>query len=209
MTQPSAARDDTRTTVHLVRHGEVYNPNKLLYGRMPGYHLSSRGRSMAAVTAKFFAGRDVVYLAASPLERAQETAAPIAEVTGCEVDTLEDIIEAANTFEGLRTKGWRSQLLNPIRWRHMTNPLEPSWGEPYEEILKRMLAAVDNVRERAEGHEAVLVSHQLPIVMVQRYVQGKRPQHVKRECDLASVTSLVFDGDRVIDWEYATPAAHI
>ncbi|AQQ14270.1 Phosphoserine phosphatase 1 [Corynebacterium glaucum] len=209
MTQPSAARDDTRTTVHLVRHGEVYNPNKLLYGRMPGYHLSSRGRSMAAVTAKFFAGRDVVYLAASPLERAQETAAPIAEVTGCEVDTLEDIIEAANTFEGLRTKGWRSQLLNPIRWRHMTNPLEPSWGEPYEEILKRMLAAVDNVRERAEGHEAVLVSHQLPIVMVQRYVQGKRLQHAKRECDLASVTSLVFDGDRVIDWEYATPAAHI
>ena len=199
----------TRTTVYLVRHGEVYNPKKVLYGRMPGYHLSSRGRSMAAVTSQFFEGRDVTYLAASPLERAQETAEPIAEVTGCEVHTRTDIIEAGNTFEGLRTKGWRSQLLNPIRWRHMTNPLEPSWGESYEAIRARMCDAVDSARTEAEGHEAVLVSHQLPIVMVQRYVQGKRLAHASRECDLASVTSLVFDGDVVVDWSYDTPAERI
>ena len=199
----------TRTTVHLVRHGEVYNPKKVLYGRMPGYHLSSRGRSMAAVTAQFFDGRDVTYLAASPLERAQETAAPIAEVTGCEIQTREDIIEAGNTFEGLRTKGWRSQLLHPVRWRHMVNPFEPSWGEAYADICERMCAAVDDAREKAEGHEAVMVSHQLPIVMVQRYVQGKRLAHASRECDLASVTSLVFDGDVVVDWSYTTPAEKI
>ena len=199
----------TRTTVYLVRHGEVYNPKKVLYGRMPGYHLSSRGRSMAAVTSQFFEGRDVTYLAASPLERAQETAEPIAEVTGCEVHTRTDIIEAGNTFEGLRTKGWRSQLVNPIRWRHMTNPLEPSWGESYEAIRAGMCDAVDSARAEAEGHEAVLVSHQLPIVMVQRYVQGKRLAHASRECDLASVTSLVFDGDVVVDWSYDTPAERI
>lgn len=199
----------TKTTVHLVRHGEVYNPKKILYGRMPGYHLSSRGNSMAVATSKFFRGRDVVYLAASPLERAQETARPIAEVTGCEVDTREDILEAGNTFEGLRTKGWRSQLINPIRWRHMTNPLEPSWGEPYQDIFERMWSAVEDARDKAEGHEAVLVSHQLPIVTVQRHLQGKRLAHVSRNCDLASVTSLVFDGDSVVDWAYNTPAQHI
>lgn len=199
----------TKTTVHLVRHGEVYNPKKILYGRMPGYHLSSRGNSMAVATSKFFRGRDVVYLAASPLERAQETARPIAEVTGCEVDTREDILEAGNTFEGLRTKGWRSQLINPVRWRHMTNPLEPSWGEPYQEIFQRMWGAVENARDTAEGHEAVLVSHQLPIVMVQRHVQGKPLAHASRNCDLASVTSLVFDGGDVVDWAYTTPAQHI
>lgn len=199
----------TKTTVHLVRHGEVYNPKKILYGRMPGYHLSSRGNSMAVATSKFFRGRDVVYLAASPLERAQETARPIAEVTGCEVHTREDILEAGNTFEGLRTKGWRSQLINPIRWRHMTNPLEPSWGEPYQEIFERMWSAVEDARNKAEGHEAVMVSHQLPIVMVQRHVQGKRLAHASRNCDLASVTSLVFDGDSVVDWAYSTPAQHI
>ena len=199
----------TKTTVHLVRHGEVYNPKKILYGRMPGYHLSSRGNSMAVATSKFFRGRDVVYLAASPLERAQETARPIAEVTGCEVHTREDVLEAGNTFEGLRTKGWRSQLINPIRWRHMTNPLEPSWGEPYQEIFERMWSAVEDARDKAEGHEAVLVSHQLPIVMVQRHVQGKRLAHASRNCDLASVTSLVFDGGSVVDWAYSTPAQHI
>lgn len=198
-----------RTTVHLVRHGEVYNPKKILYGRMPGYHLSSRGNSMAVATSKFFRGRDVTYLAASPLERAQETARPIAEVTGCEVQTREDILEAGNTFEGLRTKGWRSQLINPVRWRHMTNPLEPSWGEPYQEIFQRMWGAVEDARDTAEGHEAVLVSHQLPIVMVQRHVQGKPLAHASRDCDLASVTSLVFDGGDVVDWAYTTPAQHI
>ena len=198
-----------RTTVHLVRHGEVYNPKKILYGRMPGYHLSSRGNSMAVATSKFFRGRDVAYLAASPLERAQETARPIAEVTGCEVQTREDILEAGNTFEGLRTKGWRSQLINPVRWRHMTNPLEPSWGEPYQEIFQRMWGAAEDARDTAEGHEAVLVSHQLPIVMVQRHVQGKPLAHASRNCDLASVTSLVFDGGDVVDWSYHTPAQHI
>lgn len=199
----------TLTTVHLVRHGEVFNPKKILYGRMPGYHLSSRGQSMAAVTARFFAGRDIVYLAASPLERAQETAQPIARVAGLDVDTREDILEADNIFEGLRTKGWRSQLLNPVRWRHMTNPATPSWGEAYEDILERMMGAVQDARRRAEGREAVLVSHQLPIVTVQRFVQGKPLAHVSRECDLASVTSLVFDGDVVVDWSYNRPAKDI
>ncbi|WJY67239.1 bifunctional RNase H/acid phosphatase [Corynebacterium auris] len=199
----------TRTTVHLVRHGEVFNPTKILYGRMPGYHLSSRGQSMAEVTARFFAGRDVTYLAASPLERAQETAQPIARVTGVDVDTREDILEAGNRFEGLRTKGWRSQLWNPVRWRLMTNPTRPSWGEAYEDILERMMGAVRDARARAVGHEAVLVSHQLPIVMVQRFVQGKRLAHVSRECELASVTSLEFVGDDVVDWSYNRPAKDI
>lgn len=199
----------TLTTVHLVRHGEVFNPTKILYGRMPGYHLSSRGQSMAAVTARYFEGRDVAYLAASPLERAQETAQPIAEVTRLDVDTREDIIEAGNLFEGLRTKGWRSQLWNPVRWRHMTNPTTPSWGEAYEDILERMMRAVRDARARAEGREAVMVSHQLPIVTVQRFVQGKPLAHISRECDLASVTSLAFDGDVVVDWSYNRPAKDI
>lgn len=199
----------TRTVVHLVRHGEVFNPKKILYGRMPGYHLSSRGYSMAAATSKFFEGRDVTYLAASPLLRAQETAQPIAEVTGLEIDTREEILEAGNTFEGLRTKGWRSQLWNPIRWRHMLKPWEPSWGESYEDIFARMDVAIEDARQRAEGHEAVLVSHQLPIVTVQRYVQGKPFAHASRRCELASVTSLVFDDDVVVDWSYSTPASAI
>lgn len=201
----------TETVVHLVRHGEVHNPRKLLYGRLPDFHLSSRGKSMAARTATSFKGKDVTYLAASPLERAQETAQPIAEVLGMGIHTDDDLIESDNVFEGLRTKGFRSQLRNPIRWRHLTNPLKPSWGEPYEDILERMERAVATARTHAEGHEAVLVSHQLPIVMIQRSIDGKRLAHSpgNRNCELASVTSLYFEGDTLKRWTYNEPARGI
>lgn len=197
------------TIVHLVRHGEVHNPTKILYGTLPGYHLSSRGRSQAARTARSFEGHDVTYLAASPLQRAQETAEVFAEITGLEVDTVDEIVEAGNRFEGLRTKGWRSQLWNPVRWPLMLNPFEPSWGEAYVDIAERMMGAVEKVRRRAEGHEAILVSHQLPIVMVQRAVRGLPLAHAGRECDLASVTSLVFQDDQITDIFYSTPAKDI
>ena len=66
------------TVVHLMRHGEVHNPDGILYGRLPGYLLSELGREMADTVARFLADHDVVRVVASPLERAQETAGPIA-----------------------------------------------------------------------------------------------------------------------------------
>lgn len=201
----------TRTIVHLVRHGEVHNPEKILYGRLPGYHLSARGRSQAARTARSFEGHDVTYLAASPMLRVQETSEPFAEITGLEVHTDEDLIEAGNTFEGLRTKGWNSQLWNPKYWPRMINPAQPSWGEPYSEILERMLKALERAQQAARGHEAILVSHQLPIVCVQRHARGQSLAHnpALRECDLASVSSVVFAEDRIVDLIYSEPAWEI
>lgn len=199
------------TIVHLVRHGEVHNPEKILYGRMPGYHLSSRGHSQAARTAQSFAGHDVVSLTASPLTRAQETARPFAEVLDLPVHTDDDIVEAGNRFEGLRTKGWRSQLWHPVRWPLMVNPTLPSWGEHYDDILARMMDAIERARLNAEGHEAILVSHQLPIVTVQRYARGWSLAHnpANRRCDLASVSSLIFRDDQIADFVYSTPARDI
>lgn len=199
------------TIVHLIRHGEVYNPEKILYGRMPGYHLSARGRNQAAATAAAFSGHDVAYLAASPLQRAQETAQPLAQVTGLEVNTDDDLLEAGNRFEGLRTKGLRSQLWNPIRWQLMTNPALPSWGEHYSDIEARMMNAIERARMAAHGHEAILVSHQLPIVCVQRSVRGQDLGHnpAARQCDLASVTSLIFREQEIVDICYTEPAQEI
>lgn len=199
------------TIVHLVRHGEVHNPDKILYGRLPGYNLSVRGRSQAARTARAFEGHDVTYLMASPLLRAQQTAEPIAEVTGLDVITDDGVIESGNIFEGLRTKGWRSQLLNPKRWKHMTNPSIPSWGEPFEDILARMLNAVERAAVAADGHEAIIVSHQLPIVMVQRHLAGLKLPHnpLDRQCELASVTSVVLRDGEIIDYTYTEPAREI
>lgn len=196
------------TIVHLVRHGEVYNPEKILYGRIPGYHLSSRGFSQAARTAASFKDHGVTYLAASPLQRTQETAAEIAKVVGLNVETDNTVIEAGNRFEGLHIKGWDSQLWNPQRWPLLRNPLLPSWGEHYETMAARMMSAVRRARLKSEGHEAIVVTHQLPIVMVQRTVLGLRLAHApwNRECDLASVTSLVFKDDEITDIYYSSPA---
>ena len=199
------------TIVHLVRHGEVHNPDRILYGRLPGYRLSERGRNMAHATVADFADHDVVYLAASPLQRAQETARPFAEKLGLDVQTDERIIEAGNDLQGLHIKGVRSALWNPKRWPMLKNPTVPSWGEPYQEIADRMWEAVDAAREKARGHEAVLVTHQLPIVMIQRDAQGLSLAHnpADRQCELASVTSLVFDGGQLTDLFYSEPAQEI
>ena len=166
---------------------------------------------MAHATAVDLVDHDVVYLAASPLQRAQETARPFAEKLGLEVQTDERIIEAGNDLQGLHIKGVRSALWNPKHWPMLKNPTVPSWGEPYQEIADRMWEAVDAAREKARGHEAVLVTHQLPIVMIQRDAQGLSLAHnpADRQCELASVTSLVFDGGQLTDLFYSEPAQEI
>jgi broad specificity phosphatase PhoE len=201
----------TITIVHLVRHGEVHNPDRILYGRIPGYHLSTRGEQMAEATAKSFEGHDVAVLRSSPLERAQETSRPIARVTGLDVEIDANLLEAGNQYEGLHVKGIRSDLWNPKHWPLMKNPSLPSWGEHYTDILDRMMIAIRDARADARGREAILVSHQLPIVMVQRFAQGKPLAHnpAARRCDLASVSSLVFDGEDLVDFIYTEPAQAI
>ncbi|POX37554.1 hypothetical protein C3486_27580, partial [Streptomyces sp. Ru73] len=87
---------DEITVVHLMRHGEVHNPDGVLYGRRPGYHLSDLGRQMADRVAEHLADRDITHVVASPLERAQETAAPIGKAHGLDVDSDPRLIEAAN-----------------------------------------------------------------------------------------------------------------
>ena len=196
------------TIVPVMRHGEVHNPEKILYGRLPGYQLSADGEAMAEKAAAWFAGRDVTHLVSSPLERAQQTAAPIAEALSLPVTIDERLIEAGNAFEGLRVGVGDGVLRAPRNWWKLRNPFRPSWGEPYVEIAARMLVAVEAARDAARGHEAVLVSHQLPIWTVRLHLQRRRYAHDprRRQCALASVTSVTYDGDRVAGVSYAEPA---
>ncbi len=198
-----------QTVVHLLRHGEVFNPGKVLYGRLPGYRLSDAGLGMADKAAAWFTGRDITHLVSSPLERAQQTAAPIAAVLDLPVSIDDRLIEAGTAFEGLRVGVGDGVLRAPQHWWKLRNPFRPSWGEPYVEIAARMLAAVEAARDAARGHEAVLVSHQLPIWTLRLHVEGRRryahdPR--RRQCGLASVTSLTYDGDKVVGVAYAEPA---
>ncbi len=201
------------TTVHLMRHGEVFNPEGVLYGRLHGYRLSDLGRTMAMTVADHLKtnSHDVVHLVASPLERAQETAAPIAEAFGLSIVTDERVIEASNHFEGHTFGVGDGALHHPRHWWHLRNPFRPSWGEPYEQLAARVLEAAADARDQALGHEAVIVSHQLPVWMARRRAEGKRlwhdPRH--RQCDLASLTSLRYDGDRLVDIVYTEPAGDL
>ena len=194
------------TVVHLLRHGEVDNPGGVLYGRLPGYHLSPTGRLMAAAAADFFAERPVAALYSSPLERAQETAKPVAERLGLPIVTDKRLIESANVLEG-KSVSLATLALNPLNWRYLWNPFRPSWGEPYKEVVDRMFAVIDEAREAARGREAVCVSHQLPI-WVSRLAAEHRPlwhNPNSRQCALGSVTSFTFDGDELTSVSYAVP----
>ena len=190
------------TIVHLLRHGKVENPGDILYGRLPDFHLSADGRGMAIAAADFFAERPVVSVFASPLDRAQETAAPVAERLGLPIVTDGRLIESENRFEGQH-----QPLRKPVNWLWLYNPFRPSWGEPYRDVVARMDAALAAARESAVGREAVCVSHQLPIWVTRLAAEERNLWHnpAMRECALGSVTSFTFDQDRLTSVSYTVP----
>jgi broad specificity phosphatase PhoE len=199
------------TVVHVVRHGEVHNPEKVLYGRMPGYHLSALGLKMAERVAESFAGHDIAAVVSSPLERARETAAPIAAAFDLEIDVDPRLIEAANHFEGRQFGVGDGSLRQPRHWPYLVNPFRPSWGEPYVGLAARMLAAVGAARDLARGREVVCVSHQLPIWILRSRIEGRHLWHDPRarQCALASVTSIRYEGTRIRSLTYREPAADL
>jgi broad specificity phosphatase PhoE len=182
-----------------------------LYGRLPDFHLSELGKQMAKADAEALAENDITHVVASPLERAQETAEPMAAQFGLEIATDTRLIESANFFEGKNVSVGDGSFRNPRNWWVLRDPVTPSWGEAYLVIAQRMFAALQAARVAAEGHEAVCVSHQLPIWTLRRYVEKKRLWHDprRRQCGLASLTSFRFEDARVVGIDYSEPAAHL
>lgn len=197
--------------IHLVRHGEVHNPQGILYGRLPGYHLSELGQRMAAAAASELSGHPITALYASPLLRAQESAAPFAKDFALDLVTDERLIEPTNRFEGGTFEFGPAVFAKPKIWPWIINPWKPSWGEPYVTVVARMLAAIEDGWSHADGGEVVMVSHQMPIVMVQRSLAGKKLFHDPRQrrCSLSSITTLRRDGDGFVEVGYAEPAADL
>ncbi|MGV9713287.1 histidine phosphatase family protein [Gordonia sp. NPDC003424] len=192
----------------MMRHGEVDNPDGILYGRLPGFRLSDAGRAQAQKVADALADHDIAAVFASPLQRAQETAAPIATAHGVSITTNDELIEADNRFEGLKVAVGDGALAKPRHWTKLRDPFTPSWGEPYIQLAHRMLAAANTARDAARGHEAICVSHQLPVYTLRRFLEGQRLWHDprRRQCSLASLTSLIYEGDALVDIIYSEPA---
>jgi broad specificity phosphatase PhoE len=197
--------------IHLVRHGEVHNPEHVLYGRLDGFGLSDLGHRMAASSAAMLheQGAPVVAVLSSPLQRTRESAAPWAERFDLTAGVDDRLIEPTNKYEGRRSDFTvAKQLAVPAEWPWIVNPLKPSWGEAYVSIAARMLAAVEDAWSSVDGGDVVLVSHQLPIWMVHRSVTGARLFHDprRRRCSLSSVTTLERRGDRFVEVGYQDPA---
>ena len=196
--------------LHLVRHGEVHNPDRVLYGRLPNFRLSDAGRGMARAAAEHVQalGRPVGTLICSPLQRAQESAEPFTELFGLEPVIDERVIEPTNVFEGTRM---RRALMNPINWRHLRAPRRPSWGEAYTSIADRMLRAMDAAwhDEELADEDIVIVAHQAPIWITHLAVAGLPLHHDPRtrRCALSSVTSFEKSGDVWREVDYAEPAS--
>ena len=194
--------------IHLVRHGEVFNPQHVLYGRIPGFGLSELGTLMAKEAADAKLRHPIARLYASPLQRTQESAAPWSKNFGLEINTDERLIEPWNLFEG--TAGFGAKALrDPRLWPKLRNPFKPSWGEPYSSIAARMRSVMADAWSEAESGEVVLVSHQLPIWMAHLSFAGERYFHDprKRRCSLSSITSFTYDGSAFIEVDYQDPAA--
>jgi len=198
--------------IHFVRHGEVHNPEKILYGLQPGWRLSERGIQMAQVVAQWSKNLNIGAIHSSPLQRAQETVAPIIDNHKLQLTTDKNLIEASNIFEGKKFELGSGVLKHPKSWRYLYNPWRPSWGEPYDQIINRMLKALFSARDAAGGKDAICVSHQLPIWILRSAVEGRRLLHDprKRECSLASVTSFELDSDGMVTGvSYSEPAQHL
>src|SRR5699024_5291500 len=131
----------------------------------------------------------------------------LSEAFGLEVDTDGRLIEAVNYFEGSTVGKDPTVLLDPRHWPKLVNPAKPSWGEPYAEQAERMFAVIREAKRRAAGHEAVLVSHQLPIWVVRRTLEGRSMIHDprRRRCTLASLTSLTFEDGTLVALVYTEP----
>jgi len=198
--------------IHFIRHGEVHNPEKILYGLQPGWRLSERGIQMAQVVAQWSKNLNLGAIHSSPLQRAQETVAPIIDNHKLQLTTDKNLIEASNIFEGKKFELGSGVLKHPKSWRYLYNPWRPSWGEPYDQIINRMLKALFSARDAAGGKDAICVSHQLPIWILRSAVEGRRLLHDprKRKCSLASVTSFELDSDGMVTGvSYSEPAQHL
>jgi broad specificity phosphatase PhoE len=198
--------------IHLVRHGEVYNPTGVLYEQLPNFHLSETGIAMARAAAEELKSQSapIKALFASPLDRAQESAATFKELFNLEIKTDPRLIEPTNVFKG-KKMGVKNLALKPHLWWHFRNPARPSWGESYKSIVKRMNDAMVSAAESVSSGDVVLVTHQLPIWITHLALENSPLSHDprKRRCSLSSITTFEHVNGSFIEIGYSEPAKKI
>lgn len=217
----------TATTIHFIRHGEVFNPDHVLYERLPGFHLSQRGVRMADATGRYVAQspqmNTVAAVYCSPLERTRETAEHVVEALNrtrgqrgedpLRIVCDRRVIEARNEFRGKRIGYGDGALWKHGNWRLVTNLWKPTWGESYRQIASRMSAFAQDMIGRHAGEQIIVVSHESPIWSYRHMLETGHPEHnmLLRHTALASITSITYDcsNGKVMSITYVDPAGSV
>jgi probable phosphoglycerate mutase len=184
------------TLLLLVRHAVTDMTGKRLYGRSEGISISEAGREQAVNLARRMAEVPLAALYSSPLDRCVETAGPIAEACGVEVQPLEGVVEidygqwTGRTFTSLRRlKLWRDF--------HGATPSTPRFpgGETLLEAQRRAVEAVEEVVERHPKATVAIVTHGDVVALVLAHYAGVHIDLFQRlEVAPASVTAIAAGG---------------
>jgi len=191
---PRSTKAPTSTVVVLVRHGQTGTTGKVLPGRAPGLHLADVGKEQAERAAARIAELkqvDAVY--ASPLERARETAAPIAAARGLRVRTERGLLECDFgdwTGQELKT------LMKLPEWgavqRYPSGFRFPN-GESFVEMQQRMVGAIEKLRAAHPGGVVVAVSHADPIKAAVAHAMGTHLDLFQRiVISTCSITAIAY-----------------
>ena len=184
------------TTFHLVRHAAHDRVGTVLCGRMPGVHLGTLGKAQAERLAERFANEDVASIHSSPLERAVETAEPIAARLEQSLEICEDIAEidfgawSGTSFEALaQDPRWSA-------WNNARSNSRPPYGETMLEAQARIVGALEQLRSHYADRSVILVSHSDVIKAALLYHLGLPIDAYGRfDIEPASISTLV-----VGDW---------
>lgn len=187
------------TTFHLVRHADKDAPADLLVGRAQGVSLSEAGRAQVAELVDYFSSVPVAQILCSPLERAKETATPIATSKGLAVQVSQAFAEVEfGTWGGLTF----AQLESDPQWRAFNSSRStaagPPGGETMLEVQFRFVTGLLNFAQEHPSDEVVVVSHADPIRAALLYFLGSPLDYWSRvDVDVASISTLIIQGSQV------------
>ena len=198
------------TRVFLIRHADVENPRRLLYGHLDGFQLSARGREQALALGERLRGADLKRIVSSPLARAVETATLInsrlATPAVLELDPELREAEFSRYLQGLPY--WQIPVLRPLWFVHKAKRGLLPGDEAIEQLGGRVLSVIKRMAAEHPGETMAVVSHADPLQAAWVLLDG-RP-HNERELyrktvDRAGALQVDLDGDRPVAWEYLPP----
>ncbi len=199
-----------RTRIHLIRHADVENPHRLLYGHLPGFQLSALGRTQAAAVGEKLSGEGIRRIVHSPLARAVETARIINENLK-EPAVLEPDLELREADFSRYLQGlpyWQIPLRRPLWFVHKARRGIVPGDESIEDLGRRVLDVVTRIAREHPGETAAAVSHADPIQAAWILLEGRA--HNEREMyrkavDKAGMLTIDLEGDEPVSWEYTPP----